>query len=458
MTNPVETIVIGAGMAGLPMALRAARHGETVLVEPGELGGTCLNRGCIPTKTMIHSAKVAHLARRGSDFGVETGPVRVDLAAVVARKDRVVSAVRSGSERAVDRAESLRLVRAHARFLDSHTIEVDGTRLQADRIVINTGARPHIPPIPGLDQVPWLDSTSALDLTDLPTHLVVVGGGYVGCELAQMYRRFGSEVAVLQRADRLLPVEDPDVSQVIEAVFTTEGIDVRTSATPDSVASHPDGGVTVTVGDEQLEASHLLIATGRTPNTERLDPAAAGIATDDRGFITVGSAYATTAEAMYAIGDVVGPPMFTHTARDDAALLYRHLYKQEDIRAQTRLVPHAVFTDPEVASFGLSEVEARQSRGDQIGIGVERFRGVAKARAIDETAGFIKVITGPDRRIIGATIVGPDAGNLIHELVVAATGGLTIDQVSQAIHIHPTLAEGVNAAAGGVHRPTSEDE
>lgn len=458
MTEKVATIVIGAGMAGLPMALRAARHGETVLVEPGKLGGTCLNRGCIPTKTMIHSAKVAHLARRAADFGVETGPVRVDLAAVVARKDRVVSAVRSGSERAVDRAEALRLVRAKARFLDGHTIELDGTRIQADRIVINTGARPHVPPIPGLDQVPWLDSTSAVDLTHLPTHLVVVGGGYVGCELAQMYRRFGSAVTVLQRSDQLVPGEDPDVSQVIEEVFTTEGIDVRTSATPDSVASRPGGGITVAVGDERLEASHLLIATGRTPNTGHLEPDAADITTDKKGFITVDGTYATTTEGVYAIGDVVGPPMFTHTARDDAALLYRHLYKQEDITAQTRLVPHAVFTDPEVASFGVSEAEARRTHGDQIGIGIERFRGVAKARAMDETAGFVKIITSPDRHIIAATIVGPEAGNLIHELVVAATGGLTIDQVSQAIHIHPTLAEGVNAAAGGVHRPTSADE
>jgi pyruvate/2-oxoglutarate dehydrogenase complex dihydrolipoamide dehydrogenase (E3) component len=455
MTQKVETIVIGAGMAGLPMALRAARHGDTVLVEPGKLGGTCLNRGCIPTKTMIYSAKVAHLARRAADFGLETGPVRVDLASVVARKDLVVSSIRSGSERAVDRAEALQLVPAHARFLDAHTVEADGTRFQADRIVINTGARPHVPSIPGLDQVSWLDSTSALDLIDLPRHLEVVGGGYVGCELAQMYRRFGSKVTILQRADRLLPGEDPDVSQVVAEAFSAEGIDVRTATTPDYVAPHPDGGMTVAVGDDQrLEASHLLIATGRTPNTDRLDLDAPGVATDLQGFITVDAAYATTTEGVYAIGDVVGPPMFTHTARDDAALLYRHLYKQEDITIQSRLVPHAVFTDPEVASFGLTETQARQIHGDQIGIGIEHFRGVAKARAMDETAGFIKIITGPDRKILGATIVGPEAGNLIHELVVAAAAGLTIDQVSEAMHIHPTLAEGVNAAAGGVHRPT----
>lgn len=457
MTKKVETIVIGAGMAGLPMALRAARHGDTILVEPGELGGTCLNRGCIPTKTMIHSAKVAHLARRAADFGVETGPVRVDLASVVARKDRVVSAIRDGSERAVDRAEALQLVPAHARFLDAHTVEADGTRIQAHRIIINTGARPHIPLIPGLDQVSWLDSTSALDLTELPRHLVVVGGGYVGCELAQMYRRFGSEVTIVHRGDRVLPEEDPDVSEVVEEAFTAEGIEVRTATIPASVAPRPDGGIMVDVGAQQLEASHLLIATGRTPNTDHFGLDTAGVATDDKGFITVDSDYSTSSDGVYAIGDVVGPPMFTHSARDDAALLYRRLYKEEDISTHSRLVPHAVFTDPEVATFGLTENDARQAHGDQIGIGVEHFRGVAKARAMDETAGFVKIITGPDRRILGATIVGPEAGNLIHELVVAATAGLTIDQVSQAIHIHPTLAEGVNAAAGGVHRPTSDD-
>ncbi len=455
MIEHVDTIVIGGGMAGLPFGLRAARHGPTVLVEGGLLGGTCLNRGCIPTKTMIHSAKVAHLARRSTDFGVTVGEVGVDLGAVVDRKDEIVASIRQGSYRAAERADDFRLVEGWARFVAPRRIEVDGEVFEAERVVINTGAQPAVPDVPGLDGIDYLDSTSALDLRSVPGHLMVWGGGYVGCELAQMFRRFGAEVTLLQRGPRLLPAEDPDVSAVIEAAFEREGIDVRTGTTADAVSAG-DGGVVVRVGDEALETTHLLVATGRTPSTASLGLAAAGVGADERGFVKVGAGYETSAPGVFAIGDVIGPPMFTHSARDDAALLYRQLFRGAEISATTRLVPHAVFTDPEVATFGFTERAARDRFGDEVGVGLERFRGVAKARAMGETDGFVKIVTGPERQIAGATIVGPDAGNLIHELVVAATGGLTVDTVRDAIHIHPTLAEAVNAAAGGVHRPAAD--
>ena len=454
MIDEVETIVLGGGMAGLPLALRAARRGTTVLVEGGLLGGTCLNRGCIPTKTMIHSAKIAHLARRASEFGVDVGDVTVDLGRIVDRKDSIVTSIRSGSDRAAERADDLTVVRDWGRFVGPRRVEAGGAVYDADNIVINTGARPSIPNLVGIETVETLDSTGALDLRKIPEHLIVLGGGYVGCEFAQMYRRFGAAVTLVHRRDRLLPNEAPDVSAVVEGAFTEEGIDLRLGEQPTEVGTS-SGGVALTVGTHEINASHLLVAVGRTPSTDALGLDLAGVATDGRGFVVVGPDFSTSAAGVYAIGDVVGPPMFTHTARDDAALLARHLFKGEDITTASRLVPHAIFTDPEVASFGLSEDQATEQYGSDLLIGKEQFRGVAKARAMGETAGFVKIIARPDGVIVGATIAGPDAGNLIHELVVAASAGLRIEQVRDAIHIHPTLAEAVNAAAGGVHRPTT---
>lgn len=452
----VATMVVGGGMAGLPMALRASRHGPAVLVEPGPLGGTCLNRGCIPTKTMIHSAKVAHLARRGAEFGVDIGEVRVDLAAVVDRKNEVLTSIRDGSYRAVDRADNLTFLHDRARFVDQGLVQVNGVVYRAERVVINTGARPTVPDVPGLSESGFLTSTEVLDLVEIPEHLVVVGGGYVGCELAQMFRRFGSGVTLVQRADRLLPDEDPAVSEVVETAFAGEGIEVLTGAAMLAVDRGKDGSVEVMTGSGTVTGSHLLLAVGRTPNTDDLGLDDAEVSVDNSGFVVVDDRYATSAEGVYAIGDVIGPPMFTHSARDDAALLYRSVFK-DDTAATSRLVPHAVFTDPEVASFGLTEPEARDRLGEGVSVGSERFRGVGKARAIGETAGFVKIVTGPDRKILGASIVGPDAGNLVHELVVAASAGMTVDELAGVMHIHPTLAEAVSAAAGGVHRPSMED-
>ncbi|HGM6414198.1 dihydrolipoyl dehydrogenase [Stenotrophomonas maltophilia] len=452
-----DLIVIGGGMSGLPFAQKAALKGrKTALVERELLGGTCLNRGCIPTKTMIHSAKIMHHVRRAAEFGIVAGEPKADLAAIVRRKDEVVKPIRDGAYRGVGKIENLHLIESDARFDGPGRLIVGERMLESAMIVINTGTEATVPPIDGLDGVDYLTNRSALDLTELPESLTIVGGGYVGVEFAQMYARFGSRVTLLQRAERLVPNEEPDISAVLAEVFRREGIEVVTGA---EVTSVKQSGGTIVVnartgaGERTFESTHLLLATGRTPNTAGLNLAAVGVETDRAGFIKVDDQFRTSAAGIWAMGDVKGPPMFTHSARDDAEILYRALIKGDPAAtADQRLVPHAVFTDPSIGSVGLTESEARK-QGYTLKIGVQPFKAVAKARAIGETDGFIKIIADDATdKVLGAHIIGPEGDNLIHELIVAMRVGATFQDVARAIHIHPTLAEGVNVAAGGVHR------
>lgn len=455
-----DLIVLGGGMAGLPVAIRSAYKGlETALVEQNLLGGTCLNRGCIPTKTMIRSAEVAHLARRAEEFGVTiTGDISTEMGAVVDRQQRVVESIRSGAYDNVENADDLDLVEGRGTLESATELSVGNRTLSADRIVLNTGARPVEPPIEGLGDVDTLDSTTALELREVPDRLAVVGGGYVGCEFAQMYSRFGADVTVFQRPERLLPDEDPDVSAVIEAVFTDEGIDVRTGTTVERLEATP-GGATVAAsrsGGEttSVDVSHVLLAAGRRANTDGIGLEKAGVALDQRGFVTVDEQFRTTADSVYAVGDVTGPPMFTHSARDDADLLYRHLVKDEPISSDDRLVPHAVFTDPQVCHVGLTEQEAREE-GYEVGIGREEFAAQGKAKALGETEGFVKLVTDAETdELVGAHVVGEQGAEVAHELVVAIRLGATAGEVAETIHIHPTLPETINSAAGGVHKPS----
>jgi pyruvate/2-oxoglutarate dehydrogenase complex dihydrolipoamide dehydrogenase (E3) component len=459
VTERYDTLVLGGGMAGLPLALRAARHGRVALVERGKLGGTCLNRGCIPTKTMIASATIAHQVRTAAAFGVQVGAPTVHLGAVVDRKDQVVAAIRSGSERAVAKADGLDLYQAPARFVGPRRLRVGDSDLdlEAERIFLNPGTRPTIPQVNGLRQVPYLDSTSMLELRELPSHLVVVGGGYVGCEFAQMFRRFGAQVTVIQRAERLLASEEPEVSAAVAQGFD-DGIQVLAGTTCVGAAA-ADGGVRVWCeGGErgELSGSHLLVAAGRTPNTDTFGLEHLDLAPDAAGFLAVDDLLRTGAEDVWALGDVRGGPMFTHTARDDADVAYRTAFRGQDRSVAGRIVPHAVFCDPEVGSVGLTEAQARAA-GYQVAVGRQEFAGVAKALATGKTLGLVKfVVDAATDRILGCHIAGPDAGNLVHEAIIAMVAGASYGDVARAIHIHPTLAEGVNAAAGGVHRPAAE--
>lgn len=453
-----DLIVIGGGMAGLPIANKAAYKGlRTLLVEKEVLGGTCLNRGCIPTKTMIHSARVAHLIRRAGDFGLRTSPPEVDLNAIVDRRDAIVEEIRRGSYRQVNRNENLRLVEGEARLEDNGRVRVGDRVLEAPWVVINVGARPVVPAIEGLDRTPYLTNREALEIREIPESMMVVGGGYVGVEFAQMFARFGTRVTVIQRSDRLLPEEEPEIGEGLSGIFEEEGLTVLTSSEvfklePSSkgVRAHArSGGSNTTV-----DAARVLLAAGRRPNTDALGLGQAGIETDDRGFIRVDSRFRTTADGIFAIGDVTGQPMFTHSARDDADLLYRILVKDDrNAGTEARMVPHAVFTDPEVASVGFTEAQARE-RGYDVAAGRQDFSGVARARATGETHGFVKLVADRDTgRILGGHILGPSAGELIHEIALALVMEATVEDLGGAIHVHPTLSEGINAAAGGVHRP-----
>jgi pyruvate/2-oxoglutarate dehydrogenase complex dihydrolipoamide dehydrogenase (E3) component len=343
-------------------------------------------------------------------------------------------------------------------FVSGRRLQVGDRTIEADRIFLNTGTRDTIPPIDGLDAVDYLTSRTMLDLRQIPDHLVVVGGGYVGVEFAQMFSRFGARVTVVQRAERLLPSADPDISAVIQAAFTAERIDVRTATSCVAVAP-ADGKIRITCegnAGEELLASHVLIATGRTPNSDDLGLEHLDLEADEAGFLPVDDRLGTGAEDVWALGDLRGGPMFTHTARDDADTVYRSVFKVEERSIAGRVVPHAVFCDPEVASVGLTERQARDA-GHTVAVGRQEFTGVAKAKAIGETAGFIQLVADADTdRVLGCHIVGPDAGNLVHEAVVAMVADVPYGDIGRAIHIHPTLAEGVNAAAGGVHRPSND--
>jgi pyruvate/2-oxoglutarate dehydrogenase complex dihydrolipoamide dehydrogenase (E3) component len=431
----------------VPLAARLAGAGKrVVLIERSRLGGTCVNYGCTPTKTMVASARAAHVARGAARLGVRTGNVRVDLAAVVDRKGSIVAQWRAGVERHIAAAgERLQLVRGHARFVDGSMIEVEGERDTAGTIVINTGARPAVPPIEGLDRVPWLDNRNIMHLKNLPPHLLILGGGYIACEFGQMFRRFGSEVTMLLRGEHLLSREDPEISTAIEEVFRGEGITIRPRAGVTRIEQQGDSLVARLKEGAPVRGSQLLVAVGRVPNSDDLGCEAAGIERDARGVIVVDEQYRTSAAGIYAVGDVTGGPQFTHTAWDDHRIVFDILMGQAARSRSNRVIPYAVFTDPQVARVGLSERQAAES-GVEYEAATMPFGQVARAIELDETAGVMKVLLDPaTERILGAAIVGLEAGELIHIFVPLMQAGAPARAIVEAQHAHPTLAEGVQA-------------
>jgi pyruvate/2-oxoglutarate dehydrogenase complex dihydrolipoamide dehydrogenase (E3) component len=451
----VDVVVIGSGQAGVPLAVKLAGAGRrVVLVERGELGGTCVNTGCTPTKTMIASARAAHVARTAERLGVSVGPVVVDFAAVRGRKNEMVRTWRDGIERRITHAgERLELVRGHARFVGAREIEAADRRFSADTVIVNVGARPTVPKIAGLDSVPWLDNHRLMDLDALPEHLVVVGGGYVGCEFAQMFRRFGSEVTLVEPDQNLMNAEDPAVSREIESVFSSEHVKVELGTRVESVRPRGTRGVVAQLGNgRDVEGSHLLVATGRRPNTDDLDCERAGIELDERGFLVTGEHYETSAEGVFAVGDVTGGPQFTHVAWDDHRVLFERLMGRPGRARSSRSYPYVAFTDPEVAGVGLNEKRAR-AQGVDYELGTIPFSSVGRARETGEDAGVFRVLVDPKtERVLGASIVGAAAGELIHCFVVAMEAGASARAIVDAEFAHPTFAEGVQSAVMALER------
>ena len=452
--EPFDAVIIGTGQAGKPLAGALAEAGwKTAILERDRVGGTCVVRGCTPTKTMVASARVAHLAGRAADYGVRCGPVQVDMEAVRARKRTIVDEWSAGSEKGMRRHDNIDLVLGEARFTGPHQVEVelaDGARrgLSSGHIFINTGARPNVPPIPGLDGVEFLDSTRIMELGSVPEHLVVLGGGFIGLEFAQMFRRFGARVTVLERGERLAGREDEDISEALEEVFASEGIEVRTGATAAEVASGSDGAVRVTVDSngsrEVVEGSHLLVAAGRVPNTEALRTDAAGLELDDRGHVMVNDRLETSVPGIWALGDVAGSNPFTHIAYDDFRIVKANLLDGDERSRQDRIPTYTVFTDPQLGRVGITEREARE-RGLDVKVARLPMSRVARAMEVDETKGLMKAVVDAETdRILGAAVLGLEGGEVAAVLQVAMLGDLPYTELRDGVIAHPTLAESVN--------------
>lgn len=451
-----DAVVLGAGQGGIPLARALVKAGrKTALVEREHVGGTCINEGCTPTKTMVASARVAYLARRAADYGVTTGSVGVELTRVRERKRKIVEQFRTGDQRRLEQTPGLTLLLGEARFADTKTVEVRLTAggavaLAAETIFINTGARPSFPPLTGLETIPVLTSTSIMELETIPPHLLILGGGYVGLEFGQMFRRFGSRVTIIHDGAQLLNREDPDVADVLTKILREDGIEVVLNATRQRVERAADGSVQLWVrtaksGDRQaLTGSHLLIATGRTPNTDRLNLGAAGIHATSEGFIEVNDQLATNVPGIYALGDVTGEPAFTHISYDDYRILKTNLLDGGHVSTRGRLIPYTIYTDPQLGRVGLTETEAR-NLNHPIAIAKLPMNHVARALEVDEPRGLMKaVVDSTTKQILGAAVLGIEGGEIMTLFELAMLGHLPYPVLRDAIFAHPTLAESLN--------------
>jgi pyruvate/2-oxoglutarate dehydrogenase complex dihydrolipoamide dehydrogenase (E3) component len=441
-----DAIVIGSGQAGNPLSQKLADQGWNVaLIEKAQLGGTCVNTGCTPTKTMVASAEVAHYARNAGRWGVVAGEVRADLRRIVARKDDVVRQWRSSLERKVQERKNLHLYRGQARFVGPQRIRVAHEELQSPRIFINTGTRVDVPRLEGLDQIDYLTNASIMELGELPEHLLVLGGGYIGLEFGQMFRRFGSQVTVVHRNDHILPREDTDVTDELQKALEAEGIRFVLNANTTRVEKK-DGHVSLHVdtksGSETLQGSHLLVATGRRPNTDDLGLETVGVQLTRQGFIQVNNRLETSVPGIWALGDVKGGPAFTHISYNDFQIVYGNLIEGKQLTTDNRLVPYCVFTDPQLGRVGMTEKEARAT-GRRLKIGRIPMSWVARAIERGETAGLMKlVVDGDSDRILGATMLATEGGELVQILSAVMLADAPYTILKGAIYIHPTLAEG----------------
>ncbi len=443
MTKHFDAIIVGAGQAGPPLAGRLTAAGQRVaLVERKLIGGTCVNTGCIPTKTLVASAYAAHLARRGADYGVATGPVSVDMAKVKARKDEIMLGDRKGVEDWLAGMDGCTVFRGHARFEDPHTISVEGDLLRADRVFLNVGGRAVVPDIPGLAGVEFLTNVSILELDTLPAHLVILGGSYIALEFAQMYRRFGARVTVVERGARLASREDEDVSATIRSILEDEGIDVVVGADDVRIAKTDSGfELTPSAGAVPIAGSHLLLAVGRRPNTDDLGLDAAGVRTDARGYIVVDDELKTNVEHIWAMGDCNGKGAFTHTSYNDFEIVAANLLDGDPRRVSDRITTYALYIDPPLGRAGMTVAQVRAS-GRRALVGKRPMTRVGRAVEKGETQGFMKVVADADtQEILGATIFGVGGDEAIHAILDVMSAKAPYTTLARTMHIHPTVSE-----------------
>jgi len=448
-----DAIVIGSGQGGSPLSIALAKAGwKTAIIEREHIGGTCVNVGCTPTKTMVASARVAYLSRRSADYGAHSGPVTVNMSAVRRRKQQIVESFRNGGLQAIEKTEGLDLIKGEASFTGPESLEVrlkdGGTRLLAARkIFINTGGRPANPSVPGLDRVSTMDSSSIMELDTLPQHLLVMGGGYVGLEFGQMFRRFGSQVTIVHRGDHLLSSEDPDVAEEVAKILEEDGVKLLLNSEAIRAGS-ANGSVSLTVRTREretaLEGSHLLVAVGRRPNTDLLNLQAARVETDKQGFVKVNDRLETNVAGIYALGDIKGGPAFTHISYDDFRIIRRNLLEGGNATTNGRLVPYTVFIDPQLGRVGMTETEAHD-QGLHFRVAKLPMSNVARAIEVSETRGFMKaVVDAKTKQILGCAVLGIEGGELMSMFEIAMIGKLPYSTLKEAIFAHPTLAESLN--------------
>ena len=448
-----DAVVIGSGQGANPLAKALAKAGKkTAVVEAKHVGGTCVNEGCTPTKTMVASGRVAYLAHRGADYGVGTGPIKIDMLKIRERKRAIVKSFREGNERGLKETDCDTLIMGEASFAGPKVVKVacnsGGERtLTADWIFLNTGLRSAVPNIDGLTDVPYLDNVSLMELDRVPEHLVVIGGGYIGLEFGQLFRRLGAAVTIIQRGTKLLTLEDDDVAEEVRKILEQEGIEVLLGASTQSVRKEI-GGVSLMVktaqGERVVAGSHLLMAVGRTPNTDRLNLAAAGVETDDRGYIRVNEYLETSAPGIYALGDVKGGPAFTHISYDDYRILAGNLLAGKRRSIAGRMLPYTVFIDPQLGRIGMTEAEARAS-GRKIRVAKMPATSIARALEIDETRGFLKVVVDAEtEQILGAAMLAVEGGEIAAMVQIAMMGKLLYTALRDGIWSHPTWSEALN--------------
>ncbi len=460
MSTKFDAIVIGAGQAGPPLAERLTQEGlRTAIIERNLFGGTCVNVGCIPTKTLVGSARVAHLARRAADFGVLAGPVEVDMQRVKARMDEVRGASNQGVSAWLQGMDNLEIIQGHARFTGPRSLSVNDNVLEADRIFIDVGARARVPDIAGLDQIDYLTNSTMLEVDVVPEHLIVIGGSYIGLEFAQIYRRFGAEVTVVEMLDRLIPRDDNDVSDTVREILEGEGIRFELGA--ECVAlENVDGRIKVNVSCEDeprsIDGSHLLLAVGRVPNTDDLGLDAAGIVTDERGLIPVDDELRTNVSGVWALGEVNGRGAFTHTAYNDFEIVAANLFTEHKRKVTERVDCYGLFIDPPLGRAGMTERDARAA-GHRLLVGKRMMSRVGRAKEFGETQGFMKVVVDADTdKILGAAILGLSGDEAVHGIIDIMNADLPYTAIQRSVHIHPTVAELIPTLVGELQPDSPE--